>query len=464
MRARHIEENANTMDVDKRHLLDLLTWDIGTPCSAHDSHKALCWATERFVEDPKSMSKELWIVVQSLKNSSSVINAEIPTMLDEVVFMDDDIDGDAAEARWKTLGLDPDLVAELVWASPRVKDCKLHLHPRVADDVLWRERATTLLMAVFQWVSFADSRWASRGRTAQRILAGVAVGLEILYNKVFLNPKATKYYLKGIRRLTPALKLWLAIIAMASWPCDAALCSLLDDDRILLRFDQITTDISDEMRFLTLVSEDVWRWLLHLTGDSNLSVAKLRSDCLEPAHVAASFMYDRFLRLPRKNPFALAVGDLNKNMDALARAPPVKDSEVASKIQTLLQLGAHPREKVRRALVLVQSLNWTSVCAEQLHAILTTLQRFHHRYGKETMATRCFLIAISPLVYRFTADLFEQHLRAKIAKLSRKRPENITGKCEFVRTAMLAMNGQLGRKLTNAEKIKSSKATGIGGA
>eukprot|EP00959_Pyramimonas_sp_CCMP1952_P249947 5225135-Pyramimonas_sp.AAC.1 len=71
-------------------------------------------------------------------------------------------------------------------------------------------------------------------------------------------------------------------------------------------------------------------------------------------------MCDRFLRLPTRYPFKLAVGDLDKNVDELAQAPVIVDSEVAYKIQTLLKRDAHPRGKVRRALLLIQSLNWTS--------------------------------------------------------------------------------------------------------
>ncbi|CAK0799771.1 unnamed protein product [Prorocentrum cordatum] len=155
MRARHVVDNASVMDDDARHLLDLLAWDVGTPCAAHDAHEALCWATERFVADPKAMSKELWIVVHSLKNSSAALKSWIPSVLNEVEFHDLGAEDNDVQARWKTLGLDPELVDELTWAAPRVAGNRLHLHPRVLQDANWQERVTTLVMAAFQWTEDA---------------------------------------------------------------------------------------------------------------------------------------------------------------------------------------------------------------------------------------------------------------------------------------------------------------------
>ena len=101
-------------------------------------------------------------------------------MLNDVRFeADTTTDFDDRVHRWRAMNLDHDLVDELAWAAPRVKDKRLIISPQVEEMRL---------------PEYTDSRWVTRGKTAQRLLSSIGVGYEILLDKVWANPKGNIDY------------------------------------------------------------------------------------------------------------------------------------------------------------------------------------------------------------------------------------------------------------------------------
>ena len=72
-------------------------------------------------------------------------------MLNDVRFeADTTTDFDDRVHRWRAMNLDHDLVDELAWAAPRVKDKRLILSPQVEEVDNWQERISTMIQCVIR--------------------------------------------------------------------------------------------------------------------------------------------------------------------------------------------------------------------------------------------------------------------------------------------------------------------------
>ena len=133
-------------------------------------------------------------------------------MLNDVRFeTDTTTDFDDRVHRWRAMNLDHDLVDELAWAAPRVKDKRLIISPQVEEVDNWQERISAMIECVMRLPEYTDSRWVTRGKTAQRLLSSIGVGYEILLDKVWANPKGRRYYVYGAKRLSKEMLRWLSI-------------------------------------------------------------------------------------------------------------------------------------------------------------------------------------------------------------------------------------------------------------
>ena len=127
-RARSVCEHSDMGGDIEQAFLTLASWGIGLGCAAHDTHKALAWSMLPHTPDARRIAKDLWVVVQSLRNSFGVVQAHIPLVVQACIFGYDDATDDEVSEKWQALGVDPDLLSEVVWARPEVDRGFLRVH------------------------------------------------------------------------------------------------------------------------------------------------------------------------------------------------------------------------------------------------------------------------------------------------------------------------------------------------
>ena len=135
---------------------------------------------------------------------------------------------------------------------------------------------------------------------------------------------------------------------------DSALASLLEDDRLAKRIDEIDHEIKEEVDYVFGVSQFVWDEvgpLVGLTGPELLH----RSCC--SALVQASFVCHR-MQPARDLPWSLCRGSVDDNLDRLKAGEKPQD-DVAAKIWTLEQMG-YPRAVTKQGVELLGNVSWSS--------------------------------------------------------------------------------------------------------
>ena len=109
MHARHGLPHLNRGHGDgQAWLRALLDWQVYTRCACHDSSLSMAWALRPYVD--KDGFKDLFIVVESLRNSYAQLHRNLKSWLSTVLIFEEvvDLDGvEGASAWWKLVGVGP---------------------------------------------------------------------------------------------------------------------------------------------------------------------------------------------------------------------------------------------------------------------------------------------------------------------------------------------------------------------
>ena len=92
---------------NESELEKLLVWLVGIPCCAHDVHNGLAWAVEPAVTEPRELSKNLWVCIESLRNGLDCIDASIPSIIESATLSEDVRDEVMLFCYWGLLGSTP---------------------------------------------------------------------------------------------------------------------------------------------------------------------------------------------------------------------------------------------------------------------------------------------------------------------------------------------------------------------
>ena len=228
---------------------------------------------------------------------------------------------------------------------------------------------------------------------------------------------------------------------------------MLEDDRLVYRYEVIRGQLQEELDFINALPFHVFEWLYNVIGDPDPSDTPMAimSDCKRSAHIAASFIHDRFLRLPLQLPFKLGIGDPVLNIQELRKAEEVCDSEVGWKIQRLARKG-YAMPKLATAVKMIARLNWTMAGGEQLFGLLKKCQVSHRRFGSSMMRARVICSACRVLFEQSKGSNYENKLKQELKRLAKRQPEKISGKGEFLREAFRTAQESKGGPLSQAER------------
>eukprot|EP00971_Amphidinium_carterae_P346522 6488024-Amphidinium_carterae.1 len=233
----------------------LLTMPVVVACAAHDAQNALKWGLNIASADA-DMIKDLHIVIEALRNSMDALGQNLARFVSEHLMPATDVlQHDVLQQLWAGLGINDDSLHFLVSAQLRFQNDQLLIHPEFADRIDAPKLVADALLGLAKFPKFTESRWLSVATAARALTAVLLVGMDssCWVETCFKAEHHSEYYLGGYRRMTPQHKSMIIKIAMASYPADAFLAEVLEDDRLNRSSGRYAEVVLDEIVYLANV-------------------------------------------------------------------------------------------------------------------------------------------------------------------------------------------------------------------
>lgn len=166
---------------------------------------------------------------------------------------------------------------------------------------------------------------------------------------------------------------------------------LLKDDRFLLRAAQLWETMCDDHRYILEVKPVMWKWLSEIVGYPDGADPDLRSQVVWSSLAALGYSFrDSFERLERL-PLSLTQGDLDNNLQALAKADYTElVDEFSKSMRMCIEIGVE-----RSVLVSVLKLCREAPCCtnlvEQGHGSGAATLKAHSQFGTRSLQARASL-------------------------------------------------------------------------
>ena len=136
---------------------------------------------------------------------------------------------------WVAVGVEGDLADTLAELGLLFRGGRLEIDCRHAHDPDLFQTIRGSLLHLWQVVRFSDSRWVTVGKSCRTLTAALLIGVGSLVASVIANPKMSNYHIGGFKRLGKRETMFVIMVAVCSYPSDAVLCSLTEDDRVAHR-------------------------------------------------------------------------------------------------------------------------------------------------------------------------------------------------------------------------------------
>ena len=115
---------------------------------------------------------------------------------------------------WVSIGADPAAVDEI---------CELRMHwsgdhlyvvegsgGQPSDEPV-AHRVSFVLLSLWSFITFSESRWISVGRSSRCLVRGLLSGLEHIVSAILEDPRQSSHHIAGFRRLVPPVREFLVV-------------------------------------------------------------------------------------------------------------------------------------------------------------------------------------------------------------------------------------------------------------
>lgn len=401
-------------------------------CAAHDAHNSLKWALW-FRFDTKEVLTDAWVAVASLRNSMDLLSSHIGEWVSSRLSYAPTRSLEEMRAHsevFAALGVEPD-VLELI--TERYQLCfengQLLVNAAQMSNPALVSEICAVYHALWHFVPFTESRWMTVGVSSRTIVTCEILGMKNLVTFIKGRPNVSKFYINGYARAvgdTLSLMVEASIVSRVS---DAVLHVLCEDSRVLRQLDELWETASEELVWITQLSDGVWK---ALAAVSNVDWEFLRSECTHAATVSYHFFWRRVLLPASQRPFSLATGDIRENLRDLASEDESPPEGVTAQLWRLLR-GGFPESQLVQAVEQWKDIPWTTTIVEQMHGSLAVLRRAHPEYGGATLASRAFVMQLRKFLPKPSGNEKKLALLLRdINKISRRAPERGRGRQQFL--------------------------------
>lgn len=426
-------------------LMSLLSWQTTSACANHDIHNGLKWSIMSLTADV-GVLRGAFICVESLRNSYSSLVQHVTKWVAGILTFEDWGDF-PAQQYYTVVGLEPATIELAMTLQARYHQGRFLVSKRYegCEEVL--DMVVTLLLATWSFRKWTESRWLSMGPSCRIMLAALGFGLKPFVSWCLAQPGQSRYYLGGFEDYaSPEVLRLVAVIATSSFVADAALTSVLEDDRLARSVDTLQSDMLEELAYISGIPDSIWAFL----GEVVVIPGQLmKHQAMSAGLVSAGFIIWR-MRFLYRPPWVWCRGDIMQNIaDLVDEDPP--EEETSHKIYVLARMGYAP-ELLKQGLKLLANSSFSSVLVEQAHKYSSVLLKMHSGYSEQTVRSRSLIASAAPLVAASAQDKRLSTIEKNISALERKRRnvKHIGGRQAYVKDLIAVGSNwrKVGRKVS----------------
>ena len=428
--ARALADAAQAECAGEGGLLALRSWFVATPCMNHAAHCSARWPLKDILDDDRLM-KDLWSIIESSRAAKTSVMDYAPWWLaSRLVYRD--CDHEHFYRFWTMLGIESADCDELCNFQLRVVDGTIFLAEDAETDPDIVNRVSRLLERVIRWRPWTDSRWLSIGDSTRTLLAALALGWSSLVEFARAQGHST-YHIQNLEKLRPDILGFAVKAAVSTFVTDAALGSLLSDDRLPMTVTMIEDEMDCELDYIATLPAQVWDFLSDMC---HLPAHHLRSEAYSGALAAAAFLKDKF-SLAKRLPWTLCDQPSDRLGELLAGDEP--EEEVSNHIWRLGRSG-YSKAELCDGIAMLGQLSWSQVSTEQGHSAASVVMKQHRMLGQEMMQCRSMILQMRCLFAELPEVKKLNHLRTSLLRLQARR-STIGGRQTYVQELLEVARG-----------------------
>ncbi len=248
-----------------------LTGRVFIKCVGHVTSNALKHGLSAVLEE--GMNDEVAMAIRSLRNSSEEFFKIIDKFLCHRMRFHSKTDDSHRAEFWKALGVDEEILVELLVVDPRwdVGNQVLHVSSALQDDPDCMNRVSSLLTYFIRWKEFSATRWAGVGPSHRHLLASLATGIDYMVPLIYDTANTSTYYLTKFKELTTEGRFYVAVGSMMSYPVEWFSAQMLEDDKIA---------------YLESISMDTWDAIAELVDGKLCNGFNLKHTVFRSVHTS----------------------------------------------------------------------------------------------------------------------------------------------------------------------------------
>lgn len=265
---------------------------------------------------------------------------------------------DALRELWASIGAEPAVIDEIcslrmAWFGGFLNIVETTDGAAADDNPI--HRLSIVIMSLWSFSTFSDSRWISVGTSSRCLVRGWLSGIDDIVQVILADPAQSVYNIAGYRKLVPELRGMLVVCALGSWPSDSCLRSVLEDGRLAHRRGEVQDAVRSEIDFLLALGEHTW---MSLGATCDMAGAHYRHEVLQASHVTVAFLDRRVFSKVRASPWHLCDGDIPTRLAELLAAPEPPEEPIVAKLFVLLNSGMITEDVAVNTLQLMYEVRW----------------------------------------------------------------------------------------------------------
>lgn len=322
------------------------------------------------------------------------------------------------------IGIPADHLDMIASANPRWDGHALLVSPSVQSEPDPIGHVQGILLYIFKFQKFSESRWLQTGISSRGLVAAISVGLLQVMRMARADPHNSDYHAHGIQELTLPVKKHVCVASLVAFVGESAMAIVLGEERLLRIADRLEQSIQEEVDFIASTTSYAWSRIAGLIGDPSYSSSDLMSDCILGGHVSAGFIYKRVLPELDRYLWKLARGSIEQNLRDLdahsdPAGPPGLDPGCGQKVKRLLRMTCPFKLLVQGVLMLMEVI-WGTSAVEQGHGSCAVIHRVHKTLTVEQLVVRSLLHQARAFFSHTSEDLALARLRAQLERLKAK--------------------------------------------
>ena len=219
--------------------------------------------------------------------------------------------------------------------------------------------------------------------------------------------------------------MWLCIGAVAWLPVESMVLALLEDDRLLCRFDEVLEDMKAESHYVAALPTALFDHIVKVVG-LNVSGAELHSEALLSMHIGVGYCHMESFWEIGQFPWKLTQGNIEQNVADLHVHAAEPTDKTTSDMRLALRAGL-PHALFIRTLKLVRDSAQTTLLTEKGHGQGRRIVKPHDLICTDSMCCRATIGESRALVARRADDVLAERLERDIDEcMKNKKPKTAT--------------------------------------